>query len=453
MRHALDPADAAVSPGAVVAVTSTKRADADRRSGSVLRMVVTDRFYLAAVASLFFAGVGLSVAMPQLSLFLVQELHTSLEVAGLFFLTQLGAPVLGWVVGAWSDRLTDRLWLFRLGAVVGLVGWVALALSTSAWMAFVLNLTVLGFSGATGSLIFAAVRDQLTHHPTGVDNRVMSTVRLGFSLGFMTGPVLGSVLGSAFGLRAAMLAAGVFTLLQIVPMLRMKVARATVAPADPAPEPSAGPAPATRPPRSRRRRRRTGSTGLGPLLAFLGLGVLAMSGDTVKFAYLPIYMELQLGTPDWLRGLVISMQSVGMLFFIPLMGVLADRFGAHRLVVVNVLLGVLANLGFMLGGHELVLIAATLLNSAMWATLGGIGISVAQELYPSGVGMASSLYFSAMRFAAAIGGIAGGLGVGWFGVPGVFLVPAALCVVSAAGLAVQAVLTSRAARQGAPVTA
>jgi SET family sugar efflux transporter-like MFS transporter len=127
-----------------------------------------------------------------------------------------------------------------------------------------------------------------------------------------------------------------------------------------------------------------------------------------------------------------------MLVFIPIMGVLADRFGAHRLVAVNVLLGVGANLGFMAAGNELGLIAATVLHSAMWATLGGIGITVAQDLYPNGIGMASSLYFSAIRFAAAIGGVAGGLGVGWFGVPGVFLVPALLCIVAAVGLLTQA---------------
>ena len=81
----------------------------------------------------------------------------------------------------------------------------------------------------------------------------------------------------------------------------------------------------------------------------------------------------------------------------------------------------------------------------MWATLGGIGITVAQDLYPSGIGMASSLYFSAIRFAAAIGGIAGGLGVGWFGVPGVFAVPAELCLVAAAGLLALEVARSRSA--------
>jgi SET family sugar efflux transporter-like MFS transporter len=399
------------------------------RPASTLGLVLRSQLYRRATASLFFAGLGISVAMPQLSLFLVQELNASLPVTGLFFLTNLAAPVLGFLVGRWSDRLTNRLSLFRVGAAVGLAGWIALAFTTEVWMAFAINLTVLGFAGATGSLIFAAVRDQLTHAPTGADNRVMSTVRLGFSLGFMTGPLLGSVLGGVVGLRLTLIAAGVCTVLQALPMIGQTVTRAV-------PEPLVSSDGAAAPDASR-------PPSLLPLVTFLSLCVLAMCGDTIRFAYLPIYMELQLGTPDWLRGVVISAQSVGMLVFIPIMGALADRFGAHRLVVVNVLLGVGANLGFMVAGNEAMLIAATVLNSAMWATLGGIGITVAQDMYPNGIGMASSLYFSAVRFSGAIGGVAGGLGVGWFGVPGVFLVPALLCIVAAAGLLIQAMVVSR----------
>src|SRR4051812_30473138 len=155
------------------------------RSGSLLGLVLQSPLYRRSMVSLFLGGLGISVAMPQLSLFLVQDLHASLPVAGLFFLTNLAAPVLGFLVGSWSDRLTDRLFLFRIGAVVGLLGWVLMAFATEVWMAFAINLTVIGFAGATSSLIFAAVRDQLTHVPAGADNRVMSTVRLGFSLGFM----------------------------------------------------------------------------------------------------------------------------------------------------------------------------------------------------------------------------------------------------------------------------
>lgn len=381
------------------------------------------------MASLFFAGLGISVAMPQLSLFLVQELHASLPVAGLFFLTNLTAPILGYLVGRWSDRMTDRLLLFKVGALVGIVGWILMAFATEVWMAFLINVTVLGFAGSTGSLIFAAVRDELTTTPTGADNRVMSTVRLGFSLGFMAGPILGSVLGGVAGLRLTLVAAGLCTVLQAVPMIGQTVTRTSpgaAAHSDTSGRPVAAP-----------------SRSIVPLLTFLGLGTLAMAGDTIKFAYLPIFMELQLGTPDWLRGVVISVQSVGMLIFIPIMGALADRFGAQRLVVINVLLGVGANLCFMVADSELTLILASVLNSAMWATLGGIGITVAQELYPNGIGMASSLYFSAVRFAAAIGGVAGSLGVGWFGVPGVFLVPALMCVVAAVGLLIQALVGHR----------
>ncbi len=200
------------------------------RSSSTLGLVLRSPLYGRAMASLFFAGLGISIAIPQLSLFLVQDLHASLPVAGLFFLTNLAAPVLGFLVGKWSDRLTDRLSLFRLGAVVGLVGWVGMAFTTEVWMAFVINLTVLGFAGATGALIFAAVRDQLTHVPTGADNRVMSTVRLGFSLGFMTGPLLGSVIGGVAGLRVTLIAAGVCTLLQAAPMIGQTITRAVPEP-------------------------------------------------------------------------------------------------------------------------------------------------------------------------------------------------------------------------------
>ena len=94
------------------------------RSSSTLGLVLGSRLYRRATVSLFFAGLGISMAIPQLSLFLVKDLHASLPVAGLFFLTNLAAPVLGFVVGRWSDWLTDRLSLFRVGAVVGLVGWV-----------------------------------------------------------------------------------------------------------------------------------------------------------------------------------------------------------------------------------------------------------------------------------------------------------------------------------------
>ena len=53
------------------------------RPRSALGTVLRTSVYRRATASLFFAGLGISVAMPQLSLFLVEDLHASLPVAGL----------------------------------------------------------------------------------------------------------------------------------------------------------------------------------------------------------------------------------------------------------------------------------------------------------------------------------------------------------------------------------
>lgn len=397
-------------------------------------MIMSSPFYRGAAISLFLAGLGISATNPQLSLFLVGDLGASLPVAGLFYLTNLTAPAVGYAIGVLSDRRRDRLPLFRVGAVLGFVGWGAMAFSTQVWVAFAINLTVLSVAGATGALIYAAVRDELSRRPTAMDNRVMSTIRMAFSVGFVMGPVFGSVFGGVFGLRAMLAATGVCSLLQILPLIRTRVVR------------EVQPRPARTSWRERRRSRRSGSAierpvSMAPLLVFLGLGVLAMCGDTVKFAYLPIYMERDLGTPDVLRGAVISTQSLGMLVFIPVVGYLADRFDPRRLVIIGTIFGAAGNLGFFLSGSVVGLVISTLLMSVLWAAIGGLGVSVAQNLYPTGVGVASSLYFSAIRFSAAVGGLVGGLGVAALGIPGVFAVPAVLTVIAFVGLTVQAVVT------------
>lgn len=392
-------------------------------------MIGRSRLYRGAALSLFLAGLGMSATLPQISLFLVDDLGAPLPVAGWYYLTNLSAPIAGFLIGAASDRQRDRLLLFRLGSVIGFLGWLAMAAATAVWVPFVLNFTVLAVSAATQSLLYAAVRDELARAPTGADNRMMSTIRMAFSIGFVCGPVVGSVLGDLLGLRTMLIATGVCSLAQLLPLIGVRSVRE--APQVHARTGTAGP-----------QQHRPG-TGLGPLVAFLALIVLAMSGDTVKFAFLPLYMDNQLHTPDVIRGAVISTQSVGMLVFIPIAGALADRFGAQRVVAISVVAGVAANLGFMVSHHELGLFLATVLNAMMWSCIGGIGVLVAQSLHPTSLGLASSLYFSAMRFAAAVGGTVGGAGVGLLGVPGVFALPAILCAIAATGLIVQALRLRR----------
>src|SRR5258708_8807359 len=110
-------------------------------------------------------------------MFLVNDLHGSLTTAGLYYLTNITAPVAGYVIGARSDRSGRRLGLFRLCAAAGFLGWTAMALADQVWIPFVISSLVLAFSGAAGSQLFAAVHDDLHATDSPVGDGVVSIVR------------------------------------------------------------------------------------------------------------------------------------------------------------------------------------------------------------------------------------------------------------------------------------
>lgn len=326
----------------------------------------------------------------------------------------------GYLVGRLSDRREDRLVLFRLCALVGGVGWIAMSLATEVWMVFAVSAVALSISGASMAQIFAATRDELSRSPSRSDNRVIATVRMAFAAGWVLGPVFGSWFGSAYGMRALLVAAAVCTLGQIVPLGRQRVLRYRATEAD-----------AGEPRDARAARRR-----MVPLLVFTGLCVLAMTGDTIKFGYLPLYMADELHVPDAVRGSVIAVQPLLELALMPFFARAADRYGTMRVFVVGTALGTCANLAYALSSTVVGLFVGQVLMAGLWAALGALGVSIAQHLYPEAVATASGVFLSAITLGAAAGGLIGALGVARLGLPQVFFLPAGLSLVATVGLAV-----------------
>src|SRR6201981_2674327 len=151
--------------------------------------------YRGATMAMFLSGLGASAAAPQIVLFLVKELGTPLPIAGLYYLTNLTAPVAGYLVGNHSDRTGERLILFRLCALAGFAGWAAIALSTKVWMPFLISSMVLAFSVAASSQLFAAVRDDLDQEGQGSSEGVVAIVRMALTAGWVIGPMGGALLG------------------------------------------------------------------------------------------------------------------------------------------------------------------------------------------------------------------------------------------------------------------
>ncbi|WP_157683412.1 MFS transporter [Microlunatus soli] len=386
-------------------------------------------FLRSACIGLFISGIGVSSTMPQMTLFLVNELHLSTSTAGLYYLVNLLAPVSGFVVGSLSDRLQNRLVLYRLCALLAAIGWVAMSMATRPWQPFVIGAVALSLGGGAMGQLFAATRDELSRHPTAINNRVISAIRMAFSAGWIVGPVLGSWFGSAFGLRPLLVATAVCAIGQIVPLGTRRVQRYV--------RPSPPMAVEQHDPTSTAAEQRPDSR--TPLLIFLGCCVLMMNGDTMKFAYLPLYMENDLRLSDELRGAVIAIQPFLELLLMPFAARLADRFTPIRVLAGASLLGIGAHLCYATSTQVGGLFLGQILMSGVWAASAGLGITVAQQLYPQRVGLASSMYGSTLPLAGALGGALGAFGVGSLGIPHVFFIPAALTVCGFIGM----VLTAR----------
>jgi len=165
--------------------------------------------YRGATVAMFLSGLGFSAAAPQIASPTPASLRGSLTAAGLFYLTNLTAPVAGYLVGARSDRTGGRLGLFRACAVAGFVGWAAIAFSTELWMPYVISAVVLAFAGAATSQLFAALHDELSAHPRPNGDSVVAVVRMALTAGWVIGPVAGSFLAAQFSPRVALLATAI----------------------------------------------------------------------------------------------------------------------------------------------------------------------------------------------------------------------------------------------------
>lgn len=387
---------------------------------STLRQISSVPLYRGATIATLLSGLGTSAAAPQIILYLVRELGTPLPVAGLYYLTSLAAPFAGYFIGRLSDRTGNRLGLFRLCALAGFLGWAGIALSSAAWMPFVISTFVLAFSGAAASQIFAAIHDELSKTPDEANESVVAIIRMALTAGWVIGPVIGAWFAAEIGLRALLWITAICSLAQIVPLGRIKVTAPAKADAT---APDLGPV------------RNLDLRTLMPLLAFTGLFVLVYAGEPVKYGFLLMYMEDELHLEPALRGAVIGVQPLVELMIMPFTVVIGRRIGMLWTMCFAALLAFCADLCFAFWPSAAGMFAGQILMGGVWAMFMVLGIIVAQRLLPGAVATASAVFMNAPALASAVGGAAGGTGLALVGLPHVFLIPAIFALLAALGLA------------------
>lgn len=165
---------------------------------------------------------------------------------------------------------------------------------------------------------------------------------------------------------------------------------------------------------------------------------IVLFGEPVKYGFLLIYMEEHLKLSPAVRGAVIGIQPFIELLIMPFSIELGRKLGNVWLMCIAAAIGVFANLCFALWSSAAGMFAGQILMGGVWGIFMVLGIIVAQRLLPNAVGTASAIFMSSTALASASGGIAGGFGVGFMGLPNVFVLPALFAGMAVIGLALLA---------------
>ena len=374
-----------------------------------------------APLSLVTVLVGLAGAflMPLLPVFLNQQVKASpLQASVFLFLSPVAAIVVSNVVARISDRPGARQWVIYVAASSGAIGFALYAVVRHYAILLAVSLTLVAVSTAIVPQVYALGREVILREAPSRVTMGTNTLRMMMSLAWAAGAPLGAFILAAIDFDGLFVATALMYLvvLGIVVALRDTLfrSRQPVAPAptvdglptaagevapivvDGGPTTDSAPTPAAMPSKA--------------MIAAITVAFVLLQAVTVlTVTAMPLFVSVDL------RGTLASAGSILGLcaaIEIPLMlafGMLAARWPLHRLLVLGGLCGVAYCLAVSLAASVWQVAAAQVLHACFVCCIGGLGITYFQELIPSALGRATTLFTNTGRLAGMLSGLAFGL--------------------------------------------
>ena len=372
----------------------------------------TDRAGLSLAGGSASIDLASAMVMTSTSLFLAMEVRAGALMIGLFFAGQGAVQVVAELcVGVVSDRLRSRRNLLAVCSALSGIGALCYLWLRDYYAVLAAGAIFFGIGAATFGQTFAYVRE-LAEARASSATVLTSTLRSLSAVMWAVGPPVGFYLLShdgfnvLYAVTAALYMTGAVTFRTCMP----NVARPA------------------------RRERRSGLPFAElPGRVYLVLGATAilvtvnMMYQIVIALYVTKHLGLGIGVPGLLVGLAAAIEVPAML----LIGALADRFGAVRLVLGAAVGAALFFILLPLATSVPELLAIQILNAAWTCTALGIPVVIMQNELPDQPGVASSLFGTAFKVGLLIGGAITGVSAALLGYAHVFWVCAGAAVIAA----------------------
>lgn len=343
--------------------------------------------------------VGLTSAFitPFMALFLHQVIRASPAQTSLFLvLAALAAVLVGNAVGRISDRPGVRRRILVVGALSGAAGFTTYAFVRNYWTLLAVALTLVAAAGCLLPQIFAFGREILDRDHPSRAMMGMNSLRMMLSLAWACGAPVGAVLLGLInytGLFIATAAAHLVILGILGTVGRSPGAASspgTIArvaePLPAVPEPAKGAL-------------------IGSAVAFVVLQCVT----SLTVTTMPLFVSVDLHASVTSAGLVLGLCAA---LEVPLMlafGAFATRWPIHTLLLLGCAFGIAYCLAVSLADRVWEVAAAQVLHACFVCAIGGLGISYFQQLLPSALGRATTMFTNAGRVSGMLAGLIFGI--------------------------------------------
>ncbi|HET9649124.1 MAG TPA: MFS transporter [Microlunatus sp.] len=378
-------------------------------------------------------GLQFAFLSPALALILVDLYGASMSQVGwVLALYNASGFVASLLLPAYADNRHDYLGPMLGCGVLTLLLAVALGAVTTLPLATIALMVIGGPAGVGSSMLYAHLRHSGARSADIVNTRAI------VSVAWVAGPPLATFIIGWFGNRAILLAIATVAVLNIATTAIMIAHRraAVMAAGDdrmaakPAAPPDASP---------------VGRVGIVLITAAF---VLLQATNATAMTIMTIYVTQTLRLDVVWAGISLGLTAALEVPALIVIGRLTERFSNLSLIATGCVAGIAYYLGLALVSGPVLLLALQPLNAWCFAAIAGVGLTLFQQMIPR-PGLSTGLFMNTRRIGAIVSGPIIAIGsVTVFGQRGIFLISAALTLVSLAIIIVAGRTAPKAARTG-----
>ncbi|MCI5763849.1 MFS transporter [Actinobacillus porcinus] len=344
----------------------------------------------------FLTGIASSFQTPTLSLFLSQEIQVSPFMVGLFYaFNALMGIVLSQILARYSDKLDERRKIIIVCCMIAMIGCLVFAYSRNYYVLAFLGTFLLGIGAASNPQSFALAREYAEN--SGREAVMFTTImRTQISLAWIVGPPLSFSIAMSWGFDYMyLIAASAFLLCALISALllpktpmRHSVKNAT--------------------------KEMSHQIDKKSVFYLFMTCFLVMGSNGMYLINMPLYIIHELNLPERLAGILMG-TAAGM--EIPIMliaGYLTQYFSKRTLIFTALLAGILFFIALPLTTKTWQLMSLQLLNAIIIGIVATIGMVYFQDLMPTQMGSATTLFSNAAKSSwIASGPVAGIIAQHW----------------------------------------